>query len=93
LATLLALTGLLGGGAAPPTVTVTVTKGTSVVTTLNTITVSPAVYNEPVLTPPKISGLFLVPRGRGIHTVTVNYVANLLGFPLANTASATLRVR
>jgi hypothetical protein len=90
---LLALTGLLGGGAAPPTVTVTVAKGTSVVTTLNTVKVSPAVYNERVLTPPQISGLFLVPKGRGIHTVTVTYGASLLGFPLANTASATLRVR
>jgi hypothetical protein len=95
LSTLLALEKLLGGGAAPtPTTTVTVTAGGSSVKAANDVTVSPAVYNEPVLTPPKLSGDFTVPAGvHGKATVSVSYGATLLGFPLANTASAPLRVR
>ena len=85
----------MGGGSGPaPTITVTLTKGKSSVTAPNTITVSPAVYNNPVLTPPKISGNFTVPaRATGKRTVTVTYVAQLLGFDLTNSATAPLKVR
>lgn len=95
LSTLLALESLLGGGTAPtPTTTVTVSAGGTTVRASNHVTVSPAVYNEPVLTPPKISGGFTVPAGvKGKATVTISYGATLLGFPLANTASAPLLVR
>jgi hypothetical protein len=95
LATLVTLESLLGGGAGPaPTVTVTVHNGTSSVTAANTIKVSPAVYNEPVLTPPAISGTFTVPaKTTGATTVTVTYQATLLGFALPNSASAPLKVR
>ena len=94
LATLSALESLLGGSAAPPaTITVTLAKTTSSVTTRNTITVSPAVYNNPVLTPPKISGNFTVPaKATGKRTVTVTYGTQLLGFNLTNSATASLKV-
>jgi hypothetical protein len=66
LSTLSALSALLGAGAAPPpTITVTLTKGTSVVTAPNTITVTPAVYNKPVLTPPRSPGPSPSPRSPG----------------------------
>jgi hypothetical protein len=95
LSTLLALEKLLGGGTVPtPTTTVMVTAGGSSVKATNDVNVSPAVYNEPVLTPPHISGDFTVPAGvHGQVTVSVTYGATLLGFPLANAASAPLRVR
>jgi hypothetical protein len=96
LSTLVALESLLGGGTPPlPTVTVTLTKGTSILTAPNTITVSPAVYNNPVLTPPKISGTFTVPtkKSRGKRMVTVTYQVQLLGINLANSATAPLKVR
>jgi hypothetical protein len=95
LSTLETLESLLGGGAGPaPTVTVTLTKGARTVTAPNTITVSPAVYNEPVLTPPAISGTFTVPaKTNGARTVTVTYQASLLGFALNNSATASLKVR
>jgi hypothetical protein len=95
LATLLALEGLLGGGSAPkPTVTVTLASSKGSTTAANTVSVSPAVYNNPVLTPPKLNGAFTVPakKIRGQQTVTVTYQALLLGFPLGNTASAPLLV-
>jgi hypothetical protein len=96
LATLLALEGLLGGGSSPaPTVTVSLTSTKGVTTTAaNSIHVSPAVYNNPVLTPPKISGTFTVPatKIRGVQTVKVTYTALLLGFPLSNSASTFLKV-
>src|ERR1700733_2824066 len=54
----------------------------------------PTVYNNPVLTPPKISGNFTVPKGAtGKRTVTVTYVAQLLGFNLTNSATPPLNVR
>jgi hypothetical protein len=95
LATLVTLEALLGGGAGPPpTVTVTVNNGTSSVTAANTITVTPAVYNEPVLTPPAISGTFTAPaKTTGATTVTVTYQATLLGFALTNSATAPLKLR
>ena len=101
LSTLAALESLLGGGAAPPpTITVTLTKAATLtkpassVTAPNAITVLPAVYNNPVLTPPKISGSFTVPaKATGERTVTVTYGSQLLGFNLTNSATAPLRVR
>jgi hypothetical protein len=95
LSTLLTLEALLGGGTAPtPTTTVTISAGGPSVTAPNDVTVSPAVYNESVLTPPKISGGFTVPKGvNGPATVSVSYGATLLGFPLSNRASAPLRIR
>ncbi|MGB7050760.1 MAG: hypothetical protein WBG41_04260 [Acidimicrobiales bacterium] len=96
LSTLSTLESLLGGGsAAPPVVSVILEeKGGAYVTAPNTVTVTPAVYNYPVLTPPAISGAFTVPSGTtGHQKVTVTYEANLLGFPLANEASANLSVK
>ncbi len=96
LSTLSALEGLLGGSSTtPPTLTVTLSrKGTPKATATNTITVTPAVYNNPVLTPPSISGGFTVPAGlSGREKVTVTYVEPLLGFPLGNTATSTLKVK
>jgi hypothetical protein len=93
LSTLTALESLLGGGSAPPTITVAVTGKKGVVTAPNTVTVTPASYDNPVLTPPKLSGSFTVPKGgRGKDSVSVTYTANLLGFPLSNSASAPLKV-
>lgn len=95
LSTLTALESLLGGSSSQaPSITVTLRKGKSSVTASNDITVSPAVYEEPTLTPPHISGSFTVPAiVTGRQVVTVDYVATLLGFPLANTASARLLVK
>ena len=95
LATLDSLESLLGGGAGPaPTVTVTLSKGARTVTAPNNITVAPAVYNEPVLTPPAIAGTFTVPaKTNGERTVTVTYQANLLGFGLNNSATSLLKIR
>ncbi len=60
--------------------TVTLTRGARTVTAPNAITVSPAVYNEPVLTPPAISGNFTVPaKTNGKQTVTVTYLASFWG--------------
>jgi hypothetical protein len=93
LSTLNALESLLGGSAPTPTVTVSVTGKKGAVSAPNTITVTPASYDEPVLTPPKLSGSFTVPKGgRGKESVSVTYTANLLGFPLSNSASAPLKV-
>jgi hypothetical protein len=94
ISTLSSLAALLGGGApTTPVVTVTVKQGKSVVTAANTITVSPAVYNPPVLTPPKLSGGFTVPSGlKGGEQVTVSDGVTILGLPLTNSATVHLRV-
>ncbi len=96
LSTLVALEGLLGGGIpTAPTVTLRLTSSRGVSTAVaNTIKVAPAVYEHSVLTPPTISGTFIVPakKVRGQQTVTVAYGALLLGFPLSNTASTSLKV-
>jgi hypothetical protein len=94
LSTLTSLDSLLGGSAPPPVLTVTV-KGRGLRDAVpNTVTVTPAVYNYPVLTPPVISGGFTVPAAAIGHVrVTVDYAATLLGFPLANKVSAPLLVK
>jgi hypothetical protein len=95
LSTLVALESLLGGGAAPkPVIVVKLTKGSTNVQPTNTIAVTPAVYNNPVLSPPAISGKLTVPSNlkAGSWTVTVAYHAPLLGFGLLNSASAPLSV-
>jgi len=96
LSTLSSLAALLGGGAPPtPVTTVTFQHGrSSVVTAANTISVSPAVYNPPVLTPPRISGGFTVPAGlTGAQKVTVNYGITIFGLPLSNSATVHLKVK
>ena len=94
LSTLTALESLLGGGSAPtPTIAVGLTGKRGAVTAPNAVTVAPASYENPVLTPPKLAGTFTVPKGaHGKETVTVTYTSDLLGFPLSNSASAALRV-
>ncbi len=97
-ATLDALEALLESGtsAAPPTIIVKLSegKGSVPVSAANDITVSPAVYQNSVLTPPEISGSFTVPPGvSGRQIVTVTYLATLLGFPLSNVASSPLAVQ
>ena len=96
LSTLAALTALLGGGsAAPPTISVNIRRLTAATGTRvpNTVSVTPAVYNPPTLTPPKISGsLYVITKGHGNRDVTVTYSASLDGIPLSITASARLYV-
>jgi hypothetical protein len=93
-ATLASLAGLLGGGAPPkPIVNVLVKHLGTTRTAANNITVSPAVYNRPVLTPPVLSGGFTVPAGlSGAQKVTVNYIVPVLGFVLRDTATISLTV-
>jgi hypothetical protein len=92
LSTLTALESLLGGGAPASKITVSLTDKKGTLTAPNTVTVTPAVYNRPVLTPPKLSGSFTVPVGlRGKATATVAYQSTLLGFPLSNSASQPIR--
>jgi hypothetical protein len=94
-ATLASLAGLLGGGTPPaPVVNVLVKHAGVTRVAANDITVSPAVYNPPVLTPPKISGGFTVPAGlSGAQKVTVNYITVVLGIVLRNTATISLTVK
>jgi hypothetical protein len=96
LSTVTTLEGLLGDSSAtPPVVTVSLAKSSKSrpKTAANDITVAPAVYNYPVLTPPKISGGFTVPAIRGDEIVTVTYSAPLLGETFYNIASATKRLK
>jgi hypothetical protein len=94
MSTLGRLASLLGAGSGPPpVVTVSLAGGTGHSrTAVNKITVTPAVYNYPVLTPPKISGGFTVPAIHGDEKVTVTYAASLLGLTILNTASAPTRL-
>jgi hypothetical protein len=95
LSTVSGLQGLLGGAPPPPpVVTVTLAKKRSSVptTAANEITVNPAVYNYPVLTPPTISGGFTVPAITGNEKVTVTYSAPLLGSTFYNIATAATRL-
>jgi hypothetical protein len=94
-ATLASLAGLLGGGTpSAPVVNVLVKHAGVTRVAANDITVSPAVYNPPVLTPPKISGGFTVPAGlSGAQKVTVNYITVVLGIVLRNTATISLTVK
>jgi hypothetical protein len=95
LSTLSALEGLLGGvTASAPTVTVTLRSSTSTAVAANTISVSPALYNRPTLTPPKLEGGFTVPTGvRGKVSVTVSDGQTLLSFPLSISATGSLKVK
>jgi len=96
LSTVTTLEGLLGDSSAtPPVVTVSLAKNSKSrpKTAANEITVAPAVYNYPVLTPPKISGGFTVPAIHGDEIVTVTYSAPLLGETFYNIASATKRLK
>lgn len=63
LSTLTSLLGLLGGGSAPATIHVRVSNGKKSEPATNAVTVTPAVYNAPTLTPPKLGGSFTVPTG------------------------------
>ena len=95
LSTLSALGALLGGGAGPaPTVTVELNGAKHAETPLaNTVSVTPAVYNEPTLTPPILSGGFSLPAAATGSSVTITYSATLLAFPLTNSAKAKLKVK
>jgi hypothetical protein len=95
LSTVTSLEGLLGAAAAPPKVTVSLAKSNNSLhptTAANKIKVTPAVYNYPVLTPPKISGGFTVPAISGDEIVTVTYTAALLGTTFYNIASPATRL-
>lgn len=96
LSTRSSLAALLGSGAAPPpTVTVALTSGSgSKVFAPNTISVAPAVYNDPVLTPPKISGTFTVPvLQKGTERVGLTYQAQVLFFTLSISATSGIQIR
>jgi hypothetical protein len=90
LATLAYLEGILSGGAAAPTLTVTVDGQTAT----NDASVSPATYSNGTLTPPQLSGTFTVPSGvpPGAQTVTVSLQASLLGVSVPQSASTTIDV-
>jgi hypothetical protein len=90
LATLAYLEGILSGGATTPTVTVTVDGQP----TTSTAAVSPAVYRNFKLSPPRLSGTFTVPTsvGAGQQTVTVSLQTTLLGVSLSQSASTTLNI-
>lgn len=90
LATLASLEGLLSGSTSAPAVTVTVNG----VTASSKASVSAAVYSNGVLTPPKLSGTFVVPSSTpaGSETVSVSLTASLLGIMLPQSASTTLNV-
>ncbi len=93
-ATLASLSALLSGGTpVPPVTKVTLSHGKKTVKAANDITVSPAVYNRPVLTPPKLSGGFTVPAGlQGKQQVAVSYQDTILGLPVSNYGAAVLKV-
>ncbi len=95
LSTLSSLGALLGGSTtSAPTLTVTMSKGKTSVEAANSISVTPAVYNNSVLTPPAIGGGFTVPSGiSGKQLVTVAYHADLLSFALTNSATSHLAVQ
>ncbi|MCU1428639.1 MAG: hypothetical protein JWL83_2639 [Actinomycetia bacterium] len=85
---------LSGSGSTPPTITVTLKHGKTVVSADNDIVATPAVYSNGVFTPPTISGGFTVPPGlHGGQKVTVQISANLLGIPLNNTATGKIKVK
>jgi hypothetical protein len=90
LATLAYLEGILSGGTVSPTVNVTVDGQTAT----SNATASPATYRIPKLTPPRLSGTFVVPSGvpAGPQTVTVSLQTSLLGVSLSQSASTTLNV-
>jgi hypothetical protein len=50
-------------------------------------------YTKPTFTPPKLSGIFVMPKGvpKGDNVVTVTLVQPLLGLPLANIATSTIK--
>ena len=90
IATVTALGSLLTGGAVPP-VKVTVKVGS--VAAPSHVVVTPASYNGTTLTPPKLSGSFVVPFGvTGVKTVTVTATGTLLVLSLPISAEATLKV-
>ncbi len=93
LATLTALAALLTGGTPPPS-SINVTLSRVHVVVPATVNITPAVYNPPVLTPPKLSGTFTVPKHvtTGVHTVTVAETAKVQIFTLTLTATAPLTV-
>jgi len=91
--TLGALDSLLAGSSGTPTITVTVGSGTAKKTALSYVGASASTYKKPVFTPPRISGVFAMPKGlpKGVQVVTVTLVEPLLGLPLANVASTTIK--
>jgi hypothetical protein len=96
LSTLVALTALLGGGgsAPKPLVQLAHPDGTGFLNAFNKVTVTPAVYNAPTLTPPKLGGSFTVPlRASGSEIVTVSLAANIEGlFQEIISASTPLKI-
>jgi len=96
LSTLVALTALLGGGgsAPKPQVQLTHPNGTGLLNAPNKVTVTPAVYNAPTLTPPTLGGSFTIPtRASGSEIVTVSLSANIEGlFQEVIDAQAPLKI-
>jgi hypothetical protein len=89
MATLASLYALLDGGTAGPApVTVKVGKKTA----SSTATVAPATYSDSVFTPPKLSGGFVVPKGRGKKTLVATLTGSLLGSSVSNSVTQTIRV-
>jgi len=69
-------------------------NGTGLLNAPNKVTVTPAVYNAPTLTPPTLGGSFTVPtRASGAEVVTVSLSANIEGlFQEIIDASAPLNI-
>lgn len=91
--TLGALNSMLSGDTTQQKVTVTVGSGVSKKVALSYAGASAATYTKPTFTPPKLSGIFVMPKGlpKGDNVVTVTLVQPLLGLPLANVATTTIK--
>lgn len=93
--TLSALEALLGGSASPPAVSVSFGKGASAVPVVSNATVTPAVYNNGVFTPPALSGSFTVPSVPSTTTskIIVTQSLTVFGFSLGASAAASFKIK
>jgi hypothetical protein len=91
--TLVALNSMLSGQTSTPKITVTVGSGLSKKTAVTAAWALPATYTKPTFTPGNIWGFFVMPKGLppGPNVVTVTLVQSVLGLPLVNVASTTIK--
>ena len=91
--TLAALNSMLSGDTSGATITVTVGSGATRKVAASSVRATAATYTKPVFTPGHLSGVFAMPAGlaKGTNLVTVTLVQPLLGLPLANVATTTIK--
>ena len=91
--TLAALNSMLSGDTTPYTITVTVGSGAFKKTALAFAAATAATYSKPTFTPGNISGIFVFPKDmpKGPNVVTVTLIQPVLGLPLVNAASTTIK--